>query len=205
MDSESASTDRERTLQAAIGDLTMTLGVCGSISSVAAPHMVAWLKSEVGVGKVNVVLTRSAQRFVALDAIRCFGAGDVLTDDSGWDRGGASHIGIAEESDVVVIAPATAHTVAKLAHGLCDNVLTQTVLAAQCPIVVAPVMNQTMLSKPATRRNLSVLEDDGLVIRRPQSGPSVTTARDESGSMVDFRSLVLEAITLAIKEKKDDR
>ncbi|WP_129307704.1 flavoprotein [Streptomyces sp. L2] len=190
--------------------LTLTMCLSGSVSSVAGPHMAAWLSSA-GVGRLHVALTPSAQQFVTTNSLRPFVNGSVLTDESSWSAGGAPaggasaggapHVRIAAESDAVVVAPATAATLGKLANGICDNIVTQIVMAAECPVILAPVMNPAMLAKPAVRRNLDVLRADGFVVAEPGQGVNATNGRWEAGSMADFRSVFAVALKSAAERK----
>ena len=81
------------------------------------------------------------------------------------------HVSLAERADAIVIAPATANTIAKIAHGLADNLVTTTVLAATCPVIVAPAMNFRMWQNQVTRDNVHRLEDRGFLIVAPEEGP----------------------------------
>nr|BAN83921.1 putative flavoprotein decarboxylase [Streptomyces olivoviridis]BBI93406.1 phosphopantothenoylcysteine decarboxylase [Streptomyces olivoviridis] len=183
-----------------LGQLTLTMCLSGSVSSVAGPHMAAWLSSA-GVGRLHVALTPSAQQFVTTNSLRPFVNGSVLTDETVWSAGGAPHVRIAAESDAVVVAPATAATLGKLANGICDNIVTQIVMAAECPVILAPVMNPAMLAKPAVRRNLDALRAEGFVVAEPGQGVNATNGRWEAGSMADFRSVFAVALKSAAERK----
>src|SRR3954447_13906015 len=95
------------------------------------------------------------------------------------DHDPISHLEVVRRADVYVIAPASANTIAKLAHGLADNLLTSAALAATCPVVVAPAMNNAMYENPATQANLQTLRDRGFVIVDP--GVGALASRGEWG------------------------
>ena len=103
-------------------DVQMTLCSCGSVASVAAPHLLAWLRS-IGIGNTNVVLSKAAGKFVTPDSLIPFTTGTVLEEGKLGHLTQPTHINIAEESDVVIVAPATANTIAKIAVGINDSII----------------------------------------------------------------------------------
>jgi phosphopantothenoylcysteine decarboxylase/phosphopantothenate--cysteine ligase len=142
------------------------LGVTGGIAAYKAVLITRLLKRSGA--EVSVVLTDAAARFVGPDTF------SALTDTftSLWDRPGeVLHVRLAREADVAVVAPATANVLAKLAHGLADDLLTSTLLEATCPLVLAPAMHSGMWEHPATRTNAQVLRDRGVRFVGPATGP----------------------------------
>ena len=89
---------------------------------------------------------------------------------SAEQKGTISHIGLSREADCILIAPATAHTIARLAYGLADDLLSTTVLAARIPVIICPAMNVQMYDHPATARNMKILKDFGYLVIEPESG-----------------------------------
>lgn len=152
------------------------LGVCGSIASYKAVDLASKL-TQAGAA-VDVIMTEAAQRFVSPLAFQAVSGRPVYTDlwQSGPPGGESglpthiAHVGLAERSDLLLIAPATANTLAKLAHGLADDLLSITALAAQCPVAVAPAMDGAMYENPAVRANLDVLRARGIHVIEPASG-----------------------------------
>lgn len=143
------------------------LGVTGSIAAYKAADLASQL-TQAG-AQVEVVLTTSAKQFVTPLTFQSLTGRPAHTDLWG-EEAHVVHVGLGERADVVVIAPASANTLAKLAHGLADNLLTVTALAARCPVVVAPAMDGGMFSHPATQANLEVLRARGVVILGPAEG-----------------------------------
>ncbi len=145
------------------------VGVTGSIAAFKVAGWVSTLSKEGA--DVSVVMTQSACRFVASLTFAALSGNPVLTDMFAAEEAHAiSHIQLGREADLVLIAPATANTIAKLAHGLADDFLATSVLAADCPVLVAPAMNSRMLLNPATQRNIQMLRDLGHGIIEPESG-----------------------------------
>ena len=147
----------------------IVLGVCGGI---AAYKSVELLRRLVKAGaRVRVIMTESATRFVAPMTFEALSENPVYT-DLFEEKSDASirHIAWAEDAQAVVIAPATANIVAKMANGIADDALSTFMLAVTCPVMVCPSMNSNMYEHPATQRNLARLADDGCAILAPGEG-----------------------------------
>ncbi|MGA6924640.1 MAG: bifunctional phosphopantothenoylcysteine decarboxylase/phosphopantothenate--cysteine ligase CoaBC [Desulfosarcina sp.] len=147
----------------------IVLGVCGGI---AAYKSVELLRRLVKLGaRVRVIMTRSAARFVGPMTFEVLAENPVCLDLFEEKNDAAiRHIAWAEAAQAVVIAPATANMVAKLAHGIADDALSTFMLAVTCPVMVCPSMNSNMFEHPANRRNLQQLEADGCRIMAPGEG-----------------------------------
>ncbi|MDW7773978.1 MAG: bifunctional phosphopantothenoylcysteine decarboxylase/phosphopantothenate--cysteine ligase CoaBC [Desulfobulbaceae bacterium] len=145
-------------------------GVTGSIAAFKAAGWVhALVKEE---ARVSVVMTRAATRFVSELTFAALSGNAVYSDMFAEDpKSAMAHITLAQVADALIIAPATAHTIARLAHGLADDLLATSVLAASGkPVVVCPAMNSGMYTHKATRDNLRRLEELGYSIVAPESG-----------------------------------
>ena len=154
-------------------DKRILLGVCGSIAAYKAVDLASKL-TQAG-ANVDVVITNAAQRFVTPLTFQAVSGRPVYSDMwRGDDTGGLpthiAHIGLAETADLLVIAPATANTIAKLALGFADDLLSVSALAAKCPLLIAPAMDGGMFDHPATQANLATLEARGAHIIPPESG-----------------------------------
>lgn len=149
----------------------IVLGVTGSI----AAHKAADLASQLTKNgcAVRVVMTADAQRFITPVPFKALSRHPVITDlydeDEGWKP---AHLQVADEADLLVIAPATANTIAKLAHGLADDALTCIALAlnAQAKFLIAPAMNGKMWRHQATQQNVTVLKARGVEFIGPEEG-----------------------------------
>lgn len=143
------------------------LGVTGSIACYKAVDLASKL-TQAG-AEVDVILTEGAQQFVTPLAFRSVTGRPSFNDMWSLDDH-VRHVGLGETADLLVIAPATANTLAKLAHGLADNLLTVTALAARCPVLVAPAMDGGMYSHPATQANVAALQARGVQFAGPAEG-----------------------------------
>lgn len=145
----------------------MLLGVTGGVAAYKACSLTRLLtRSE---ASVQVVMTRSATRFVGPDTFAALSGRRAHTDL--WDEpGSVLHVRLAREADVAVVAPLTANVLAKLAHGLADDLLTSTLLEATCPLVLAPAMHSGMWEHPATQANVRTLADRGARLVGPVVG-----------------------------------
>ena len=147
----------------------IVFGVTGSIAAFKVAGWVSALAKEEAL--VDVVMTEAAGKFVAPLTFASLSGRPVFEDMfSAEQEGGISHIGLSREADCILIAPATAKTIAHLAYGLADDLLTTTVLAARIPVIICPAMNVQMYEHPATVNNLKILREFGYHIIEPDSG-----------------------------------
>jgi len=144
-------------------------GVTGSIAAFKAAGWVhALFKEE---AQVSVVMTRSATRFVSSLTFDALSGRQVYTDMFAEGDGEAmAHITLPRTTDVVLVAPSTAQTIARLAHGMADDLLSTAVLACTAPVVICPAMNSNMLAHPATQRTVHILKELGYFVVEPTSG-----------------------------------
>jgi len=161
----------------------LLLGVCGGIAAYKAAALASRLVQRGVI--LDVVMTADAQRFVAPLTFAALARRHVHT--SLWEHEAAiPHIALARENELIAIVPATANVIARLAHGLADDLLTNVALAARVPLLVAPAMNSVMLEHPATQANLATLRGRGVEIVDPgvgylaegETGPGRLAAED---------------------------
>jgi phosphopantothenoylcysteine decarboxylase len=147
----------------------IVLGVTGSIAAYRAADLASMLAKE-GV-EVDVVLTDEALRFITALTFAALTRREVYTRENDAMRDGQpAHISLADRADLVVVAPATAHLVAQLAHGLAPDLLTSLLLATPAPVLIAPAMNGKMWHHPATRDNVILLRKRGVEFIGPEAG-----------------------------------
>lgn len=151
----------------------IVLAVTGSIAAYKAADLASKL-TQAG-ALVDVIMTEAAQRFVTPLTFQSVTGRPVYTNIWQNESSGAlpthiAHVGLAEGADLLIVAPATANTLAKLAHGLADDLLSVTALAARCPLVVAPAMDGSMYQHAATQANISTLRQRGVTIIEPATG-----------------------------------
>lgn len=164
------------------------LGVTGSIAAYKAADLASKLAQAGAV--VDTVLTESATRFVSALTFQSLTGRPAYVDSDLWSQAGhVLHVGLAQAAELLVIAPATADTIAKLAHGRADNLLSITALAATCPTIVAPAMDAGMFDHPATQANLSTLRERGINIVGPVEG-RMASRLVGVGRMVELFELV---------------
>lgn len=150
-------------------DQRILLGITGGIAAYKAAELLRLLiKQNV---EVQVVMTEAACHFITPATMQGLSGKPVLTDQ--WDASvpnGMPHIDLGRAADAIVIAPASADFIAKLAHGLADDLLSALCLARNCPLLIAPAMNREMWANAATQRNIAQLTADGVQILGPDSG-----------------------------------
>lgn len=172
-------------------DKRILLGVTGGIAAYKAAELTRLL-AKAG-ARVQVAMTAAATQFVAAKTFQALSGRRVYTDL--WDDAdgdGMAHIALARECELTVVAPASADFMAKLAHGLADDMLSTLCLARSCPLLIAPAMNQQMWNHPATRRNARQLAADGVTLLGPAAGEQAC------GEVGPGRMLEPEAIFAAV-------
>lgn len=147
----------------------IVLGVTGGVAAYKAAELTRLLVK--AGAAVDVVLTEAGSRFVGAATFQALSGHPVVT--SLWDErfaSGMAHIDLTRNADAVLVAPATADFMAKLAHGFADDLLSTLCLARDCPLLVAPAMNRQMWENPATARNVAQLAADGVAVLGPAEG-----------------------------------
>jgi len=149
--------------------LKILLGVTGGIAAYKAAELARLLQRNNV--EVRVAMTDAGTKFVTPATFQALTGKPVITDlwDASFDNSMA-HIELSRGVDAIVIAPATADFLAKLAHGICDDLLSTVAVARNCPLLVAPAMNREMWDNPATQRNVATLRNDGIAVLGPAAG-----------------------------------
>ena len=177
--------------------LNIVVGITGGIAAYKAVGVVRGLV--LAGHDVHVVATESALRFVGRPTLEAMSRNVVHIDL--WDGAAqVRHVAIGQAADVIVVAPATAHTIAKLATGLADDLLGTTILASSAPLVIAPAMHTEMWENPATVANIATLERRGIRLVGPASG-QLTGSDSGVGRMAEVDDIV--AATLAAAGPRD--
>ena len=173
-----------------LANKNILLGVTGGIAAYKSAELVRELV-EAG-ARVRVAMTRKAQEFVAPLTFQALSGHPVATDEVDFSQAGhgMDHIALARWTDAVLIAPASANSIAKLAHGRADNLLSTVCLATRAPIALAPAMNQAMWSHPATQSNCETLGKRGVMLLGPASGKQACGEIGE-GRMFEPHQLLL--------------
>jgi phosphopantothenoylcysteine decarboxylase/phosphopantothenate--cysteine ligase len=147
----------------------IVLGVCGSIAAYKSAQLARDLA--LAGAQVDVILTEAAERFVGAATFQALTGRPVLGDMWALPEDGAvGHVALGAQADIVAVAPATANTIARIAAGLSDDLLTTTLLATAAPVLLAPAMNPQMYANPATVANLATLRARGMCVLEPGEG-----------------------------------
>jgi len=169
-------------------DKSIVLGVCGGIAAYKAAD---FLRVLVKAGaRTRVIMTKAAQAFVGPTTFEALSGMFA-----GQDGAPFRHIAWAAEADAVVIAPATANTIGKMAHGIADDPLTTFVLAVRTPILVCPSMNTNMYENPVVQENITRLERPGITVLRPDTGP-LACGREGPGRLPAAETIAEEVRSL---------
>ena len=170
------------------------LGVTGSIAAFKAADIVSLL-SQQGCD-VTVIMTKEAEHFITPLTLQMLSSNKAYRDmfevTDGWD---VEHVSLADSASLILIAPATANVIAKLACGLCDDLLTCTVLAARAPVLLAPAMNDAMYQHKATQANIERLKKIGYHFIGPVKG-RLACGKAGLGRMSDVEDIVSASLKL---------
>lgn len=178
---------------------TVLLGVTGGIAAYKSASL-ASLLVKAG-AKVRVLMTENAKNFINPITFETLTGHKCVSDT--FDRNfefNVEHVALAKEADVVMIAPATANVIAKLAHGIADDMLTTTVLACRCPKIIAPAMNTAMYENPVTQANIETLRRYGTEIAEPACG-HLACGDVGAGKMLEPEQLFQYILKSCAKEK----
>lgn len=179
---------------------TVILGVTGSIAAYKAANLASMLKKQHA--DVQVIMTQNATQFMNPITFESLTGNKCLVDT--FDRNfqfQVEHVALAKRADLAIIAPATANIMAKLAHGLADDMLTTTLLACRCPKLIAPAMNTRMYENPVTQDNMDILRKYGFRIIEPAVGH--LACGDTGAGKLPPETLLLECILDEIAMEKD--
>ena len=178
----------------------VVLGVTGGIAAYKSAAIVSRLRKS-GI-QVHVIMTENATRFVAPLTFETLSNHPVVTDTFArpetWE---VEHIALAKRAEVFVIAPATANIIAKLAHGLADDMLSTTALATKAPLLIAPAMNTGMWTAEATQKNVQLLRDRGVQFIGPEGG--FLACGDTGAGRMSEPEAIADAILAMLNKKQD--
>ena len=176
------------------------LGVSGGIAAYKMANVASALR-KLG-ADVEVIMTQNATQFITPLTFETLTGHKCMVDTFDRDfKFEVTHISLAKKADVILVAPATANVIAKMAHGIADDMLTTVVLAAKCPKLVAPAMNTGMLENPITQDNLATLERYGFTVIPSESG--VLACKDVGSGRLPKEEVLLEHILHTIARPKD--
>jgi phosphopantothenoylcysteine decarboxylase/phosphopantothenate--cysteine ligase len=151
--------------------------------------------------QVRVAMTASATRFVGAPSFQGVTGNPVLTGLWSADLSPEPHVALGDWAQLIVLAPATANVIGRVASGRSDDIVTATLLAARCPVVVAPAMNDAMWSKPAVQTNIDVLRTRGIIVVEPETG-HLASGHVGTGRLADASKL-LKAMSQAVRLRYD--
>jgi len=171
-----------------LGNKTVVLGVTGSIAAYKAAEIASQL-TQAG-AKVNVIMTKEAMQFMSPITFRAITGRPVVTEMFDLaSEFSIEHVSMAKAADIVIVAPATANIIAKLAAGIADDMLCCTVLATKVPVLIAPAMETNMYNNPATQDNLARLKTRGFVIVGPAKG-WLASGKEGLGRLADINDII---------------
>nr|WP_235257910.1 bifunctional phosphopantothenoylcysteine decarboxylase/phosphopantothenate--cysteine ligase CoaBC [Fournierella massiliensis] len=178
----------------------VVLGVTGGIAAYKMANVASALRK--AGAEIHVIMTKNATQFITPLTFETLTGNKCMVDTFDRDfKFEVTHVSLAKKADLILIAPATANVIAKLAHGIADDMLTTTVLASRCPKLMAPAMNTAMLENPITQDNIRTLEHYGFEIIPPDSG--MLACRDVGSGKLPAEGVMMDYIYRHLAHEKD--
>lgn len=175
----------------------LLIGAAGAISVLNLHMWIAHLKIHF-FDHVRVIMTDSATRFVNPKVISSFTNTVVYTDDFGDEEFPAPHVSLTEWADLMLVIPASANIIGKAAHGIADDLLSSSIVAASCPVLFVPSMNYQMWRKPAVQRNVQQVQEDGyhVVASKVEQQYRISTGQYEDGISIDITQVAVHMMRI---------
>lgn len=175
------------------------LGVSGSIAAYKSAQIIRLLVKEGA--DVKVIMTTSAKEFITPLTLSTLSKNEVLCDFFNKQENWNSHVELGLWADLMLVAPASANTIAKMANGICDNLLLTTYLSAKCKVMIAPAMDLDMFAHRSTKKNIETLKSFGNIIIEPATG-ELASGLEGKGRMEDPENIVSQVIKFINIKKK---
>jgi phosphopantothenoylcysteine decarboxylase/phosphopantothenate--cysteine ligase len=166
------------------------VGVTGAVASVGLPMYISTIK-KILEAKVIVMLSKNASRFITPYSLSLCSGNETYTDT--YDLKGDTlvpHIKHTDEANIMLIMPATANIIAKAAHGICDDIISTSIIAASCPVVFVPSMNNRMWQSNALQANLKRIKELGYHYVEPENGIEIEGGKESYGGMASSETVI---------------
>jgi phosphopantothenoylcysteine decarboxylase/phosphopantothenate--cysteine ligase len=177
---------------------TVLIGITGAIAAYKTCELIRLFKKNNA--KVKVIVTPNALNFVTKTTLETLSQNPVEIEQFDVKEYKPEHIALTDESDIFVIAPASANTIAKMTLGVCDNLLTSTFCAYKKPVVIAPCMNTNMWENPATVKNIETLKERGIKVIEPETG-FLACGTEGKGRLADINTIFETAKNILLPEQ----
>lgn len=177
---------------------TVLIGITGAIAAYKTCELIRLFKKNNA--KVKVIVTPNALNFVTKTTLESLSQNPVEIEQFDIKEYKPEHIALTDETDIFVIAPASANTIAKMTLGVCDNLLTSTFCAYKKPVVIAPCMNTNMWENPATVKNIETLKERGIKVIEPETG-FLACGTEGKGRLADINTIFETAKNILLPEQ----
>ncbi|MBI3022767.1 MAG: phosphopantothenoylcysteine decarboxylase [Thaumarchaeota archaeon] len=168
----------------------LLIGITGSVGALAVPHYLSLLRQSFA-KEIHVMMSRAAQKFLSPYAMRLLSGHRVFTDSFQiTTEVKVPHIELTRRADLFLIMPATANIIGKAANGICDDLISTSIVACQAPVVFVPSMNEVMWSNRAVQQNIQKLKTFGYYVLEPTCGYEITDMKQTFGAMPTFASIL---------------
>ena len=180
---------------------TLVIAVTGSVGAAAILPEFLLLSRRVFAKRNQVLLSKSAMHFIQPYVAELYSGIPVITDMFDSSEFCVPHLQTTREAEILLVMPATANIIGKAAHGIADDLISTTILAADCPIVFAPNMNYSMWSKTVVQCNIEALRRQGHHIVEPTTGIEVSTAEETFGCMPSAKAILKALVEILMAQR----
>ena len=165
----------------------LLIGVTGAIGAAFLPNAILWLRKNLRSTKLTIILSGPGSCMVSPTALQALSGGRVLTDTDFREHAAEPlHVTLTMGADIFLIMPATANIIGKSANGIADDLISSSIIGANCPVVFCPSMKSEMWRRPVVQRNVDSLRRDGHWVIDPVEGYSIASGKMETGGMPSF-------------------
>jgi len=169
---------------------TILVCVTGAVASVAIPSYIMNIRRKLGV-KVIVMLSKNAAKFVTPYSLSLYSGNEVYADTyDSTENVLVPHIKLTQEADLILVMPATANIIAKAAHGICDDIVSTSILAAIAPVLFIPSMNERMWFSAPVQANIKKIQEHGYYYIEPEKGVEVSDMAESFGGMASLKTII---------------
>jgi phosphopantothenoylcysteine decarboxylase len=169
---------------------TILVCITGAVAAVALPSYIMTIRRQLGV-RVVVMLSKNAAKFVTPYALTLYSGNEVYTDTyDSTEQVLVPHIKQTQDADIILVMPATANIIAKAAHGICDDIISTSIVAAIAPVLFIPSMNERMWFSKAVQTNLKTIQEHGYHFIEPEKGVEISDMSETFGGMASLKTII---------------
>ncbi len=169
---------------------TILICITGSVAAASLPSYIMSIRRELDV-RVIVMLSKNATKFVTPYSLKLYSGNEVYTDTyDSMPNGLVPHMQCTQDADIILVIPATANIIAKAAWGICDDLISTSIIAATSPVLFVPSTNERMWFSKPVQMNIQKIQDHGYFFVEPERGVSISTSSESFGAMASLKTII---------------